>query len=79
MQDEDIASYHPGPHGRRRFGRNRNAVVAAAVLFVGLVFGVFAGRWSVSSVHEFVEADSPEPEIPPKDPHFTVLDVFEGM
>lgn len=76
MRGEDYASYHPSSHGLRRFGRNRSRVVAAAVLFVGLVVGMFIGRWSVDDIHEFVEADPPTP---PKDPHTTVLDEFEGL
>ena len=73
MQTEDYASYHPG---RRRLGRNRSRIATAAVLFVGLVVGGLAGRWSVSDINEFEEADSPTS---PKDPHTTVLDAFEGM
>ena len=76
LQSEHSASNH-GSHGRRRIGRNRSRVVAVIVLFVGLVIGALAGRWSVDSdIHEFVEADPPTP---PKDPHMTVLDEFEGM
>jgi len=75
MQSEDYAS-DPGSRGRRRFGRNRSRIVAVIVLFVGLVIGVLAGRWSVDDIHEFVEAVSPTPQ---KDPHMTVLDEFEGM
>jgi len=76
MQGEGYASYRPSPHGRRRLGRNSSRVVTATVLFVGLVIGALAGRWSVKDVHEFVEADPPPP---PKDPHTTVFDEFEGM
>ena len=43
---------------------------------MGLVVGLSAGRWSVNSIHAFVEADPPTP---PKDPFITVLDEFEGM
>jgi len=73
---EDYASHHPSSYGRRRFGRNRTRAIAAVVLFVGLVIGGFAGRWSVSDIDEFKEADPPTA---PKDPHTTVLDEFEGM
>ena len=48
-----------------------------AVLVVGLVIGGFAGRWSVSDINVFKETDPPS--IPPKDPHITVLDEFDGM
>jgi len=74
---EDYASHHhPSSYGRRRFGRNRSRAIAAVVLFVGLVIGGFAGRWSVSDIDEFKEADPPTV---PKDPHTTALDEFEGM
>lgn len=76
MQSEDYASHHPTSRGRRRLGRNRSRVVAATALFVGLVVGALAGRWSVHDINEFVEADPPTP---PKDPHMSVLDEFEGM
>ena len=76
MRDEDYASYRPSSHGRRRLGRNRGRVVTATVLFVGLVIGALAGRWSVKGVHEFIETDPPPS---PKDPHTTVFDEFEGM
>jgi hypothetical protein len=76
MQTEDSTSYHSSSYGRRRLGRNRRRAATVAVLFVGLVIGAFAGRWSVSDIEEFVEADPP---IPPKDPHITALDEFEGM
>lgn len=76
MQNEDYVSYHPSSHGRRRLGRNRSRIVAVTVLFVGLVIGGLAGRWSVSDIHEFKEADPPTP---PKDPHKITLDEFEGM
>lgn len=76
MQSEEYPTYHPGPYGRRRFGRNKSRVVATVVLFVGLVVGVLAGRWSVTDIKEFVEGDPPTE---PKDPHTTVLDEFEGM
>ena len=75
MQSEDYAS-NPGSRGRRRLGRNRSRTLALVVLFVGLVIGALAGRWSVDDVHEFKEADPPTL---PKDPHMTVLDEFEGM
>ena len=76
MQDGDHASYQPSSHGRRRLGRKRSRVITAVVLFVGLVIGASVGRWSVDSIHIFVEADPPTP---PKDPRMTVLDEFEGM
>lgn len=74
--DDHYASHHPSAPGRRRFGRNRGRVVAAAVLFVGLLIGVLAGRWSVEDVNEFKDADPPTA---PKDSHTTALDEFEGM
>ena len=46
MQSEGYASYHPSLYGRKRFGRQRSRVTAAAVIFVGLFIGVLAGRWS---------------------------------
>lgn len=77
MQSEEHAPYHhPSSHGRRRFGRNKGRVVTTAVLFVGLVIGVLAGRWSLAEVKQFVEEDPPTA---PKDPYTTVLDEFEGM
>ena len=76
MQGEDYAPYRPSSHGRRRLGRNRSRVVTVTVLFVGLVIGALAGRWSVMGIREFAEADPPSP---PKDPHTTVFDEFEGM
>lgn len=72
MQSEDFV-HRPS---RRRFGRNRSRVITTATLFVGLVLGVLAGRWSVSDINEFNEADPPTA---PKDPHTTVLDEFEPM
>lgn len=76
MESEEHASYHPSSYGRRRFGRNKSRVVAAAVLFVGLVIGALVGRWSIADTKKFVEEDPPTA---PKDPHMTVLDDFEGM
>lgn len=52
-------------------------MVAVTVLFVGLVIGGLAGRWSVSDIDGFKEADPPTAV--QKDPHTTVLDEFEGM
>ena len=51
-------------------------MITSATLFVGLVLGVLAGRWSVSDINEFKEA---APPTAPKDPHITVLDEFEPM
>ena len=76
MQGGVYALHHPSSHGRRRLGRKRSRVLTAAVLFVGLVIGASVGRWSVNSIHVFVEADPPTP---PKDPRMTVLDEFEGL
>ena len=74
MQSEDYASYSPPSYGQRRYNKSR--VVTVTVLFAGLVIGVLAGRWSVNGINVFKEADPPTP---PKDPHTTVLDEFEGM
>lgn len=52
-------------------------MVTVAVLFVGLVIGGLAGRWSVSGIDEFKKAEPPTAV--QKDPHTTVLDEFEGM
>jgi len=51
-------------------------MVTVVVLFVGVVVGAVAGRWSAGDVNVYVEVDSPAQE---KDPHMTVLDKFEGM
>ena len=51
-------------------------MVTVTVLFVGLIIGALAGRWSVEGIRKFVEAGPPSP---PKDPHTTVFEEFDGM